>query len=37
MKSITVVFEDAEHKKLVKTKGKMNWHNFIMKLVGDDN
>jgi len=33
MKSMTVIFEDAEHKKLMKKKDGMSWHDFIMKLV----
>jgi predicted CopG family antitoxin len=33
MKSITVVFEDEEHKKLVGKKGEKTWHNFILELI----
>lgn len=35
MKTINEKFEDAEHKRLVKKKGKMSWHDFIMQLAGD--
>ena len=33
MKTINVTFEDKEYKKLIKKKGKLSWHNFIMKLI----
>jgi len=33
MKTINVTFEDREHEELVKKKGKLSWHDFIMKLV----
>ena len=38
MKSMTVVFEDREHEKLVEKKNSMNlnWHNFIMTLVDSE-
>ena len=32
MKTINVTFEDREYKKLVKKKGNLSWHDFIMKL-----
>ncbi|KKM75454.1 hypothetical protein LCGC14_1390070 [marine sediment metagenome] len=33
MKQINVYFEDEEYKKLVKKKGKLTWHDFILKLI----
>lgn len=36
MKSISVSFEDKEYEKLLKKKNKLSWHDFIMKLVGDE-
>lgn len=33
MKQINVVFEDDEHKRLVRKKGKLTWHDFILKLT----
>ena len=30
MKTINVTFTDEEHEKLVKTKGILNWHDFIL-------
>jgi hypothetical protein len=36
MKSITVYFENEEFEKLSKSKNKMTWHNYIMKLVKED-
>lgn len=36
MKTINVTFEDWEHDKLVKRKGKLSWHDFIMKLAEED-
>jgi len=35
MRSITVVFEDKEFKKLKIKKGELSWHNFILKLLND--
>lgn len=31
MKQVNVFFEDAEMEKLKKQKGKLSWHDFIMK------
>jgi len=33
MKRILEQFEDQEFKKLLKTKGDMTWHDFIMQLA----
>jgi len=33
MKAIYVIFEDKEHKQLSKTKGKLSWREFILKLL----
>lgn len=33
MKHIHVPFEDGEYKKLLKAKGSMSWHTFILTLV----
>jgi len=33
MRSISVTFTDEEHERLVKAKGSLSWHDFIMKLV----
>ena len=33
MRTVNVVFEDNEHKKLTKLKGNRSWHDFIMKLA----
>jgi len=33
MKSISVTFEDKEFKDLLKAKGELSWHDFIMQLV----
>jgi len=33
MKNINVTFEDEEIKELTKAKGKLSWHDFIMKLT----
>ena len=30
MRTVNVIFEDNEHKKLVKLKGDRSWHDFIM-------
>ncbi len=30
MKTINVPFEEKEFKSLLKRKGKMNWHDFII-------
>ena len=32
MKTINVTFTDEEHDVLVKTKGDLNWHDFILKI-----
>ena len=31
MKTINVTFDDKEYEKLLKTKGKKSWHDFIME------
>ena len=33
VKIINVAFEDEEHVKLTKVKGKKSWHDFIMELI----
>lgn len=33
MKTINETFADEEHKALVKAKGDLTWHDFIMKLL----
>jgi len=33
MKQINVYFDDDEYKKLIEKKGKLTWHNFIIKLL----
>jgi predicted CopG family antitoxin len=33
MKNINAVFEDREYNKLVKLKGDLSWHDFIMTLI----
>jgi hypothetical protein len=33
MKTINVTFDDGEYKLLMKKKNGLSWHNFIMKLV----
>lgn len=33
MRSITVVFEDEEFKKLKQAKKEKSWHDFIMELA----
>ena len=33
MRTVNVVFEDSEHKKLSKQKGDRTWHDFIMDLA----
>jgi hypothetical protein len=33
MKTINEKFTDEEHKILTKSKGKKNWHDFIMELA----
>jgi len=35
MRRVNEVFEDNEFEKLLKKKGKMTWHDFIMQLVGE--
>ena len=37
MKSISETFTDEEHKLLLKAKGKLSWHDFILKLVKENN
>ena len=32
MKTINVTFTDEEHEDLMKTKNKLSWHDFILKL-----
>jgi predicted CopG family antitoxin len=32
MKSVNVVFEDAEFEALLKMKGTRSWHDFILSL-----
>lgn len=34
MKNINVMFEDDEYEKLIKAKGKLSWHDFIIKKRG---
>ena len=31
MKTINVTFEDEEHEDLMQAKGKLSWHDFILK------
>lgn len=33
MKTINVTFEDEEYKRLIRKKGKLSWHDFIIKLA----
>ena len=33
MRTVNVIFEDNEHKKLVKLKGDRSWHDFIMDMA----
>lgn len=33
MKTINETFTDEEHKELSKRKGKLSWHDFILKLL----
>ena len=33
MKGISEKFTDAEHAQLLKAKGNMSWHDFIMTLM----
>ena len=33
MKTINVTFTDEEHRKLVRTKGDVSWHDFILNLL----
>jgi len=37
MKEIRIALEDAEHKALLKAKGKMTWKQFLMIGVKHDN
>jgi len=34
MRSINVVFDDEEFKKLESVKGEKSWHDFFMGMVG---
>jgi len=34
MKQINVYFDDDEYEELVKAKGDLTWHNFIIQLKG---
>ena len=38
MKSIHAIFTDEEHKKIAEKKEEsgLNWHDFILKLIGED-
>lgn len=36
VKQINVYFDDEEHERLEKEKGKLSWHDFIMKLIEDE-
>jgi predicted CopG family antitoxin len=33
MKTINVVFETEEYKRLIEKKGSLSWHDFIMTLA----
>ena len=33
MKSISVTFTDEEHTALLKAKGELSWHDFILKML----
>jgi len=33
MKTINITFEDEEHEELLKRKGKMSWHDFILEMT----
>ena len=35
MRTVNVVFEENEHKKLTKLKGDRSWHDFIMDLANN--
>ena len=35
MKNINVTFTEEEHALLVKVKGKLNWHDFILKAANN--
>jgi len=37
MKQINVYFEDGEYKKLKEKKGKLSWHDFVLKLLEKKN
>lgn len=37
MKSINVYFDNTEYKKLKKEKKKLTWHDFILKLLDNEN
>ena len=36
MKSINEKFTDTEYKKLLKAKGSVNWHDFILSLTNKE-
>ena len=36
MKQINVYFDDEEYKKLKEEKKELSWHDFIMKLIKDN-
>ena len=36
MKTLNEPFEDKEWKRLVKAKGELTWHDFIMQLAGEE-
>jgi len=36
MKTINVTFTDNEHKKLMDVKKKLSWHDFVLKLVREN-
>lgn len=33
VKIINVAFEDEEHEKLKRAKGRKSWHNFILEMA----
>lgn len=37
MRYINVVFENDEFEKLLEKKGSFSWHDFILKLLNEDN
>ena len=36
MKTINVTFTKEEHEQLIKAKGDLSWHDYIMKLTHKD-